>query len=545
MKSSIRTAAGAIWCVFGLLAATNVCGQVKDPVLSIDRLGYPDAITTTPEWGEPEVPFEMTAYLGTPAEHRAAKYYFDALFEFNHWMAGLFPELRELEDRLELDPQYKLIHDRDDRFDEFLDRIDWEVDKPDSEVFGQLEPILEEYQIGFEKLKLAQQHEKVVFPVGFEGLKSEHEYAIRRAMFVLIAQARREIHQDNLVEACTLIEMALRFSRDIMRRGDWTTLLVSTGSCEESCYREVIPAFLDSPNVSIDNCRQLIGIIKQQQQQLINDPIVEADKLHYCFLRNILFQIRNDAYPAKGKAESFPFVSGLESPSSVLLVELVDFHYFRLNHEMLRMRLEKVAIDNPEISDAMSKLPPGTESDNSIDRMLFQMLVQFEGLHLTANEFQKEIDVLNQRHREMVAACSQPFPQKMDKLKLLESAWTTDDSWKSTKLLRFFKPFKLIPYAGVPQRVETRRNGWQCMAALALWNLENDTVPESLESFLKPASIEEVPRDPYSGSPLKMSIVDGKVLIYSVGPDGDDDGGRPQESSNPQSAGDIVFQLKR
>ena len=36
----------------------------------------------------------------------------------------------------------------------------------------------------------------------------------------------------------------------------------------------------------------------------------------------------------------------------------------------------------------------------------------------------------------------------------------------------------------------------------------------------------EVPRpDPYTGEPLKYAVRDGCVVIYSVGPDGEDDGG--------------------
>ena len=46
-----------------------------------------------------------------------------------------------------------------------------------------------------------------------------------------------------------------------------------------------------------------------------------------------------------------------------------------------------------------------------------------------------------------------------------------------------------------------------------------DDIPRSLQ----PADA----RDPFTGRPMMMKIEDGRVVIYSVGPDRDDDGGRP------------------
>src|SRR5262249_47337405 len=42
---------------------------------------------------------------------------------------------------------------------------------------------------------------------------------------------------------------------------------------------------------------------------------------------------------------------------------------------------------------------------------------------------------------------------------------------------------------------------------------------------LTPAWLEVVRPDPYTGEPLKYAVREGGVVIYSVGPDGEDDGG--------------------
>jgi len=42
---------------------------------------------------------------------------------------------------------------------------------------------------------------------------------------------------------------------------------------------------------------------------------------------------------------------------------------------------------------------------------------------------------------------------------------------------------------------------------------------------LVPKYLPRIPLDPFTDEPLKLTIVDGAVLVYSVGPDGKDNGG--------------------
>ena len=52
-----------------------------------------------------------------------------------------------------------------------------------------------------------------------------------------------------------------------------------------------------------------------------------------------------------------------------------------------------------------------------------------------------------------------------------------------------------------------------------------------------------VPIDPFSGQPLRLKL-DGKDLVlYSVGPDGTDDGGAPWNEATKH--GDLVFRLEK
>ena len=88
--------------------------------------------------------------------------------------------------------------------------------------------------------------------------------------------------------------------------------------------------------------------------------------------------------------------------------------------------------------------------------------------------------------------------------------------------------------------------GTQCLVALRRWQLEHADPPKDLETIVKAAGMPGVPIDPYSGQPLRMAVLDGKPVIYSVGPDGKDDKAQlewDQWNQQPGNAGDLIFRL--
>jgi len=62
--------------------------------------------------------------------------------------------------------------------------------------------------------------------------------------------------------------------------------------------------------------------------------------------------------------------------------------------------------------------------------------------------------------------------------------------------------------------------------ALALWHKRHGAWPERLDELV-PAMLPEVPRDRFDGQPMRYAVRDGRPVVYSIGPDRDDDGGRP------------------
>ena len=56
------------------------------------------------------------------------------------------------------------------------------------------------------------------------------------------------------------------------------------------------------------------------------------------------------------------------------------------------------------------------------------------------------------------------------------------------------------------------------------------------------SALTRVPADPFDGKPFRMTVIDEKPVIYSIGRDGKDDGGQKDSKFDTQ-AGDLIYQL--
>ena len=83
-------------------------------------------------------------------------------------------------------------------------------------------------------------------------------------------------------------------------------------------------------------------------------------------------------------------------------------------------------------------------------------------------------------------------------------------------------------------RAVTGRQLTRVAAALALHQAENGRFPDTL-SALTPDYLAEVPRDYFTGRALAYDLTEGAYELYSVGPNGRDDGG-----AGPEEGGDDV-----
>jgi len=89
------------------------------------------------------------------------------------------------------------------------------------------------------------------------------------------------------------------------------------------------------------------------------------------------------------------------------------------------------------------------------------------------------------------------------------------------------------------------------VAALGVerYRLANNALPEKLEDVV-PKHLEEIPADPFDGKPLRYKKLDKGYVIYSIGPNGVDDGGIDKDQSKAQTSRrwrrlDIIFRVEK
>jgi hypothetical protein len=130
-----------------------------------------------------------------------------------------------------------------------------------------------------------------------------------------------------------------------------------------------------------------------------------------------------------------------------------------------------------------------------------------------------------------------PWSEVKAALRVREQAWNSTPSWRRTYLMPF-------SFAAIPSmdkgllslaRNETLRQMTLAAIAIRRHELRHGRPPASLEALV-PALLPKLPHDSFSGQPLRYRTTeDGGYVLYSVGADGQDDGGDATPTTNDKS----------
>ena len=124
------------------------------------------------------------------------------------------------------------------------------------------------------------------------------------------------------------------------------------------------------------------------------------------------------------------------------------------------------------------------------------------------------------------------------KLPMRDADWRDlQDGLNTTGLLDSRRAIGPVPdYRRVQETVERslgRRDGLLVGIALEVYRREHGKYPESLSDLVSQL-LPEVPADRITGDPVQFRMVNSRPLVYSVGADRKDDGGRPARARNSQ-----------
>jgi hypothetical protein len=136
---------------------------------------------------------------------------------------------------------------------------------------------------------------------------------------------------------------------------------------------------------------------------------------------------------------------------------------------------------------------------------------------------------------------------KMEPEKRLKEYQRIQEESKHLSVL-FFITRTLVPAVNTIAIVDLRRIAQLDCARAGLgverFRLAEGRLPETLEQLV-PKFIEAVPIDPFDGKPLKFKRLEKGYTIYSVGEDGEDNGGIPKSKVQKDEKFDLPFTVER
>jgi hypothetical protein len=130
--------------------------------------------------------------------------------------------------------------------------------------------------------------------------------------------------------------------------------------------------------------------------------------------------------------------------------------------------------------------------------------------------------------------------EKLNELRLTNSDGGPLDFGSDDSNFHWLFSQDVLDFRGVADRVmRTEAAKRMVITAIALkrYELKHGNYPPALNSLV-PGLLPAIPLDPVDGQPLRYWLkTDGTFLLYSIGPNGKDDGGNPALEKNAESSG--------
>ncbi len=312
------------------------------------------------------------------------------------------------------------------------------------------------------------------------------------------AQDFARLTQLDVVNACKktdfrraerTLQRLLRLSRDLRPQAAAIVDVVSV-SLDETAVELLLSSYLGHPRLTADECDRILAILKDHQRSaagLLNEGI----KSEYVMLVNTIEGFRG----GKLKTESL----GLEKLDP--FIRVVDFE------------VERDAADKL-FSEALS----ATINPHQVDNVMSRLTVMIDDMK----------SGLEKETKSLVGS----IPLALGFRKLRNPLICV---WFAPGVNQFIK---------VVARDHARLNGAILLTAVRRYQLQHGKLPELLQTAAKEVGLDAVPLDPYDPEegPMRYSIVNGKPVVYSIGPDGKDDGGMVDWNFGRQP-GDILFTI--
>jgi hypothetical protein len=346
-----------------------------------------------------------------------------------------------------------------------------------------IEELVAELEPALRKVEDAQRRPRCVFDLPLDTFTPlPHVEPAQRVARLVAMKTSRCLDRGEVAQPLHDLEVVLRLTRDLRPRGSLICQIIAT-SIGEIAMSQIIPALLASPALRDEHARRLIDLLRRHEAASI-DGYQEGMRFEYIVLRHNLAIIEKDPR---------------------------------------------------QISKVLGSPNPATgERDANAEGLAFNFQLQLMLKPIAFAELNARID---EYFRDLLAF-DRPLAQWPREQLHPKRIW---DAGLPREMAAILLPSG-ESLALFQARSALGLRAAECLIALRLWKSRSKELPKNLEAVVKAAGLPRVPIDPYSGQPIRMAIIDGEPVIYSVGRDGRDDGGRI-DSDSDRNPGDQTFRL--
>jgi len=464
------------------LVTTTALGRADDGPRLKDAVGFPPIEAVN------GAPFDVARlFQSPPPGENAAPLYLDALFEFSPEMADAFPEGPE----------------RDRRREVAAGRVKaFAVATP-----ATADAVVNEHREGFRKLAEAQTRDRCVFETGL-GVTATlaHVKAARHVARVAALKASRALQRGDIDGAIADIKMTLRLARDLQPRGHLISQLVSVAITTVVVRTMAVPT-LAAPGLTPEHCDRIAAALADHEARSI-DVYSESLKMEYVSTRITLLDLIHHQDKVARAMDLKPGESVIKKLFNVTTVGPA-----------------------PGKEPPQAKVGPGGPT--------FPEDIDTRVANTTPVELDQAVGRLNAFYTAVLALADRTA---LERLARAPAAWVYfggDEVFD--RVTRELQPSVAAAVQAFARNDATLRAA-ECLAAVRRWQLTHDgAAPVDLAAACRAAGLKGVPADPYDGRPMRLAIVDGAPVVYSIGKDGHDDGG--VDSDYDRKPGDQVHRL--
>lgn len=531
----------------------------------------PRALTQQPDWWSADEPFDIAEYwVNVPNDQNAEPLYLDVLYEFHPSVEACYPpEVRQ--ERTAATTQ---------RFQRSYRMQVARTDNPPNRDATELDAVLAEHAVGFQKLATAQQRPRCVFEIGWDGA-AQGPLVIAGREVARLGQlsVERDIARGEFDSAIRTTGIVLRFSRDLRVRTPLVTQFLAD-SIDTVVTASFVTPILQAPALKTAQCDALVRLLTQHESELQKINLALARLRGDYLLRRILM---HDAQLTLGEFSPARVKTAFGSPCESLGAAL----FAGVNADKALSQALMTELPTPQLGQMLDVFVRNMQAaDYNAGVRLWRERYQMQATALPQPYAGQMTAIGNWRRQHQAALAS-----FMASVQSSIPAGTPADQ-QAASVLPVLE--KKIAEAGAPRgallflmwnsklendmasgtavceedfRGSTRRASALTLAALRRWYCSNAVAPTDLFSVCKAAGLTEVPRDPYGNGPLKLiafstdsppiqyqpvrpsdkpeKFVAGECVIYSVGADGNDDRAMLDVSFHPGAKGDWSFTVGR